>query len=61
MPMLLHFFNNTIAAILMKFYYTESFSELLNIPNYIILLAGILIFAVFYYLFMYKNRIYYRE
>lgn len=61
MPMLLHFFNNTIAAILMKFYDTESFSELLNIPNYIILLAGILIFAVFYYLFMYKNRIYYRE
>ena len=59
--MLLHFFNNTIAAILMKFYDTESFSELLNIPNYIILLAGILIFAVFYYLFMYKNRIYYRE
>ena len=61
MPILLHFFNNTIAVILLKFYDTESFSELLNIPNYLILLAGILIFAVFYYLFMYKNRIYYRE
>lgn len=61
MPMLLHFFNNTIAAILLKYYDTENFSELLNIPNYIILLTGIVIFSVFYYLFMYKNRIYYRE
>lgn len=61
MPILLHFFNNTIAAVMMKFYYTESFSELLKIPNYIVLLAGIIIFAVFYYLFMYRNRIYYRE
>jgi membrane protease YdiL (CAAX protease family) len=61
MPILLHFFNNTIAAIMMKFYYTESFSELLHIPEYAVLLIGIVIFSMFYYLFMYKNRIYYRE
>lgn len=61
MPILLHFFNNTIAAIMLKFYYTESFSDLLNIPNYLVLLIGIIIFTVFYYLFMYKNRVYYRE
>lgn len=61
MPILLHFFNNTIAAIMMKYYYTESFSELLHIPSYLLLILGITIFAVFYYLFMYKNRIYYRE
>ena len=61
MPILLHFFNNTIAAIMMKYYYTESFSELLHIPSYLLLILGITIFGVFYYLFMYKNRIYYRE
>ena len=61
MPILLHFFNNTIAAIMMKYYCTESFSELLHIPEYAVLLIGIVIFSMFYYLFIYKNRIYYRE
>lgn len=61
MSIFLHFFNNTIAAVMMKFYFTESFSDLLQIPEYAILLIGIVIFAVFYYLFMYKNRVYYRE
>lgn len=61
MSILLHSFNNTIAAIMMKYYDTESFSDLLHIPEYAVLLIGIVIFAVFYYLFMYKNRIYYRE
>jgi membrane protease YdiL (CAAX protease family) len=58
MPILLHFFNNTIAAIMMKYYYTESFSELLHIPEYAVLLIGIVIFSMFYYIFMYKNIIY---
>ena len=61
MSIFLHFFNNTIVVVMMKFFYTESFSELLNIPEYVVLLAGIVIFAVSYYLFMYRNRIYYRE
>ena len=61
MSIFLHFFNNTIAAIMMKFCDTDSFAELLHLPNYLILFIGIVIFAVFYYLFMYKNRIYYRE
>ena len=61
MSIFLHFFNNTIVVVMMKFFYTESFSELLNIPEYLVLLVGIVIFAVFYYLFMYRNRIYYRE
>jgi hypothetical protein len=61
MSIFLHFFNNTIAAIMMKFCDTDSLAELLQIPNYLILFIGIVIFAVFYYLFMYKNRIYYRE
>ena len=61
MSIFLHFFNNTIAAIMMKFCDTDSFAELLHLPNYLILFLGIVIFAVFYYLFMYKNRIYYRE
>lgn len=61
MSILLHSFNNTIAAIMMKYYDTESFSDLLHIPEYAVLLIGIVIFAVFYYLFMYKNRVYYRE
>lgn len=61
MSIFLHFFNNTIAAIMMKFCDTDSFGELLQIPNYLILFIGIVIFAFFYYLFMYKNRVYYRE
>lgn len=61
MSIFLHFFNNTIAAIMLKFCDTDSFAELLQIPNYLILFIGIVIFAVFYYLFMYKNRVYYRE
>lgn len=61
MSIFLHFFNNTIAAIMMKFFDTDSFAELLHLPNYLILFIGIVIFAVFYYLFMYKNRVYYRE
>lgn len=61
MSIFLHFFNNTIAAIMMKFCDTDSFAELLQIPSYLILFIGIVIFAVFYYLFMYKNRVYYRE
>lgn len=61
MSIFLHFFNNTIAAIMMKFCYTDSFAELLHLPNYLILFIGIVIFAFFYYLFMYKNRVYYRE
>ena len=61
MSIFLHFFNNTIAAIMMKFCDTDSFAELLHLPNYLILFIGIVIFAVFYYLFMYKNRVYYRE
>ncbi len=61
MSIFLHFFNNTIAAIMMKFCDTDSFAELLHLPNYLILFIGIVIFAFFYYLFMYKNRVYYRE
>lgn len=61
MSIFLHFFNNTIAAIMMKFCDTDSFAEFLHLPNYLILFIGIVIFAVFYYLFMYKNRVYYRE
>lgn len=61
MSILLHSFNNTIVAIMMKYYDAESFSKLLHISEYAVLSIGIVIFAVFYYLFMYKNRIYYRE
>lgn len=61
MSILLHSFNNTLLAIMMKFYYTESLAELFNLPEYAILLIGIVIFAVFYYIFMYKNRVYYKE
>lgn len=61
MSIFLHAFNNSIAVIMMKFFYTESFSELFNVSEYVVLSIGIVIFALFYYLFMYKNRIYYRE
>lgn len=51
LPILLHAFNNTLAAVLLKFYDTESFEDLFHLPEYVILIIGIIVFSVFYYLF----------
>lgn len=61
MPILLHAFNNFISAYMLLNGNTESISENLHLPNYVGLIVGILIFSLFYYLFMYKNKVYFRE
>lgn len=61
MPILLHAFNNGISSYLLITGKTESFGDLFGIENWYVLLIGILIFSLFYYLFMFRNKIYYRE
>lgn len=61
MPILLHGFNNFVSAYTLLNGNTESVTENLNLPNYVGLIVGITIFSLFYYLFMFKNKVYYRE
>lgn len=61
MPILLHAFNNFIGSLLITKYKTESFADSFNIAEWQVLLAGIVIFSVFYYLFMFRNKIVHKE
>ncbi len=61
MPILLHAFNNGASTLLVFYGNTESFSDFFHINEYILLAAGIVIFAVFYYLFTKKYRVHYSE
>jgi hypothetical protein len=57
MPILLHAFNNFISSLLLINGKTESFGDFFHLPEYAILLIGIFIFTLFYYLFeKYKIR-----
>ncbi|WP_379963633.1 CPBP family intramembrane glutamic endopeptidase [Epilithonimonas sp. UC225_85] len=59
MPILLHSFNNLISAILMLYSDSETFSELFKINKEILLVLGVIIFAVpFYFFAIHKNIIY---
>ena len=59
MPILLHAFNNGISTALISWKKTESFAEAFGVSEYLMLVLGLLLFSVFYYLFMRKNRVYY--
>lgn len=61
MPILLHAFNNGISALLIFSGNTESFSDYFGISTYILLGAGIVIFAVFYYFFTHKYEIHHAD
>lgn len=61
LPILLHAFNNLCSALLIFYADTESFSDAFNVPDWILLIAGILIFTAFLYLFMKKYRVHYAE
>lgn len=61
MPILLHAFNNGVSTILLFCGNTESFSDFFGISEYLILAIGIVIFAVFYYLFTKKYEIAHAE
>ncbi len=61
LPILLHAFNNLCSAMLIFYSDTESFADAFQIQDWILLIAGIVIFAVFFYLFMKKYRVIYAE
>ena len=61
LPVLLHAFNNLCSSILIFYGDTESFAEVFHISEWIVLGIGILLFAVFYYLFTRKYRVHYSE
>jgi len=61
LPMLLHGFNNLCSSILIFYTKTESFAEAFKVSEYIILAIGIVLFSLFYYLFMKKNKVHYSE
>ena len=61
LPVLLHAFNNLCSSILIFYGDTESFAEVFHISEWIVLGIGIILFAVFYYLFTRKYRVHYSE
>ncbi|MEC5395277.1 CPBP family intramembrane glutamic endopeptidase [Bergeyella sp. RCAD1439] len=61
MPILLHAFNNGVAVALLMVGDSERFSDSFGLSRYVILGAGLLIFAVFYYLFIYKFDIHHSD
>lgn len=54
MPVLLHAFNNLLSVLLLTYSDTESFSEAFAVSEYLLLAVGILIVALFHYLFAKK-------
>lgn len=61
LPMLLHAFNNFCSSVLIFYTNTESFADAFKVPEWIILLVGIILFSSFYYLFMKKYKVHYSE
>lgn len=59
MPILLHAFNNLLSALMMIYSDSETFSGLFNINKELLLVAGVVIFAIpFYFFAIHKNIIY---
>lgn len=61
LPMLLHGFNNLCSSVLIFYTKTESFAEAFKVSEYTILAIGIVLFSLFHYLFMKKNKVHYSE
>lgn len=61
LPMLLHGFNNLCSSILIYTVKSESFAEAFKIPEWALLLIGLAIFSLFYYLFTKKYKVHYSE
>ncbi|SIQ49535.1 hypothetical protein SAMN05880574_11445 [Chryseobacterium sp. RU37D] len=61
LPMLLHGFNNLCSSLLMIYTKNESFADCFKIPEWVILIMGVILFSLFYYLFVKKNKVYYLE
>ncbi|WP_312765940.1 type II CAAX endopeptidase family protein [Epilithonimonas sp.] len=59
MSILLHAFNNLVSAMMMLYSDSETFSDLIHFDNELVLVMGIVIFAVpFYFFAIHKNIIY---
>ena len=61
LPMLLHGFNNLCSAVLIFYTQKESFAEAFEMQGWMILVIGIVLFSVFFYLFAFKNKVRYTE
>ncbi len=61
LPILLHAFNNLCSSILIFYGDSESFADVFRLSEWIVLAIGIMLFAVFYYLFTRKYRVHYSE
>ncbi|KQT16832.1 CAAX protease [Chryseobacterium sp. Leaf404] len=61
LPMLLHGFNNLCSAILIFYTQKESFAEAFEMQEWMLLLTGIVLFSVFFYLFVFQNKVRYSE
>ena len=61
LPILLHAFNNLCSSILIFYGDSESFADVFRISEWLVLGIGIILFAVFYYLFTLKYRVHYSE
>ncbi|MDR2238459.1 MAG: CPBP family intramembrane metalloprotease [Chryseobacterium sp.] len=61
LPMLLHAFNNLCSSLLITYVKTESFADAFKVPEWAVLIAGIILFSLFYYLFTRKYKVHYAE
>ena len=61
LPIFLHAFNNLCSSLLIFYGNTESFADVFKVSEWVILFVGIVLFAVFYYLFTRKYRVHYSE
>jgi membrane protease YdiL (CAAX protease family) len=61
LPMLLHGFNNLCSAILIFYTQKESFAEAFNVSEWMLLGIGIVLFSIFFYLFVFRNKVRYAE
>lgn len=61
MSILLHSFNNFIAAMMIIFTKEESFKSFLNLPEVCLLIGGLILFGISYYFFMHRNKVIYQE
>jgi len=59
LPILLHAFNNLCSSILIFYGDSESFADVFRISEWLVLGIGIILFAVFYYLFTRRYRVHY--
>lgn len=61
MTILLHAFNNFIAAMLIIYSKSESFTQSFNVSEIYILVVGVVLFGISYYFFMHHNKVIYQE